>query len=141
MSVELSEKSPVTAVVAAGEPSKLEDPAAATATQRDERAAATQEHPAKSPAEPLAALFSPEAASSFRARWDAIQIGFVDDPKEAVRQADALVDQVMTSLAETFSSERAEVEGQVAPAEQASTENLRIALRRYRSFFQRLLSL
>jgi len=139
MSVELSEKGPVTAVVAAGEPSKLEDPV--TAPQRDERATAKQDRPVNSADEPLAALFSPEAASSFRARWDAIQIGFVDDPKEAVHQADALVDQVMTSLAETFSSERAGLEGQVAATEQASTENLRITLRRYRSFFQRLLSL
>jgi len=58
-----------------------------------------------------------------------------------VRKADELVAQVMKSLAETFSNERAELEGQVDQTEQASTENLRVALRRYRSFFQRLLSL
>ena len=89
----------------------------------------------------LAPLFLPEVSKDFRAHWDAVQIGFVDDPKRAVREADELVAQVMKSLAETFSKERAELEGQVDPAEQASTENLRVALRRYRSFFQRLLSL
>jgi len=97
--------------------------------------------PARSADEQLAPLFLPDAAGSFRARWDAVQIGFVDDPKQAVRKADELVAQVMKSLAETFSNERAELEGQVDQTEQASTENLRVALRRYRSFFQRLLSL
>ncbi|TMH11913.1 MAG: hypothetical protein E6H65_08040 [Betaproteobacteria bacterium] len=80
-------------------------------------------------------------ADDFRARWDAIQISFVDDPKQAVRQADELVAQVMKSLAETFSNARAKFEGNVDEKDTASTENLRVALRRYRSFFQRLLSL
>jgi len=70
-----------------------------------------------------------------------VQIGFVDDPRQAVRQADELVAQVMKSLAETFSSERASLEEQLEQTDSASTENLRVALRRYRSFFQRLLSL
>lgn len=90
--------------------------------------------------EPLAALFMPESAKDFRDQW-AVQISFVDDPKRAVRKADELVAQVMKSLAETFSNERTKLEAQVEQTEQASTENLRIALRRYRSFFQRLLSL
>ena len=92
-------------------------------------------------AEPLAALFVPESAKNFRDQWDAVQISFVDDPKQAVRKADELVAQVMKSLAETFSNERTKLEAQVEQTEQASTENLRIALHRYRSFFQRLLSL
>ena len=91
--------------------------------------------------ERLAPLFLAEPAQAFRDQWDAVQIGFVDDPKQAVRKADELVAQVMKSLAETFSSERTKLEAQVDSTEQASTENLRIALRRYRSFFQRLLSL
>ena len=90
---------------------------------------------------PLAPLFLPDVSKDFRAHWDAVQIGFVDDPKRAVREAEDLVAQVMKSLAETLSKERAMLEGQVDHAEQASTENLRVALRRYRSFFQRLLSL
>lgn len=93
-------------------------------------------------AEPLAALFTPEAAQDFQSRWDAVQIGFVDDPGEAVRKADELVAQVMKSLTESFAHERAHFEGQLGGQEDsASTENMRVALRRYRSFFQRLLSL
>lgn len=91
--------------------------------------------------EPLAPLFLPKEANDFRAAWDAVQIGFVDDPKQAVRKADELVAQVMRTLAETFSNERAKLESQVDQTDDGSTENLRVALRRYRSFFQRLLSL
>jgi hypothetical protein len=97
--------------------------------------------PQVSGVEHLAALFDPDVAGRFRAHWDEVQIGFVDDPRQAVRQADELVAQVMKSLAETFSSERASLEDQLEQTDSASTENLRVALRRYRSFFQRLLSL
>lgn len=86
--------------------------------------------------ENLAPLFIGDVAGGFRARWNVIQQGFVDDPQNAVRAGDELVAQVITSLAETFSKQRAALEG-----EQASTENLRLALRRYRSFFERLLSI
>jgi hypothetical protein len=89
----------------------------------------------------LAPLFAPEAAEDYRSRWDAIQIAFVDDPNLSVRSADELVAQVMKSLAETFSRERTQLEAQFKETEDTSTENLRIALCRYRSFFQRLLSL
>ena len=89
----------------------------------------------------LAPLFLPDVAKEFRSRWDTVQRGFVDDPRQAVRQGDELVVQVMKSLAETFSNERATLEGQVNQSGgTASTETLRIALRRYRSFFERLLS-
>jgi hypothetical protein len=91
--------------------------------------------------EQLAPLFSPDGTSDFQKRWDAVQIAFVDDPRQAVQRADELVAQVMKSLAETFSNERAKLEGQLNAKEGASTENLRVALQRYRSFFQRLLSL
>jgi hypothetical protein len=84
----------------------------------------------------LAPLFSEGAAGDFRARWSVVQQGFVDDPKNAVRQGDELVAQVIKSLAETFANQRAALEG-----EQGSTEDLRLALRRYRSFFDRLLSI
>ncbi len=91
--------------------------------------------------EQLAPLFSPDAAKEFRSRWDGIQSSFVDDPKRAVRQGDELVAQVLKSLTETFSNERSRLEGQLDQSDKASTENLRVALRRYRSFFERLLSL
>lgn len=91
--------------------------------------------------ERLAPLFTPETADDFRARWDSVQISFVDDPCRAVRQADELVGQVMKSLSETFSSEHERFEAQMKQEDGASTENMRMALRRYRSFFQRLLAL
>jgi len=90
--------------------------------------------------EELAALFPPQVAQDFRNRWDAVQIGFVDDPRQAVQHADELVAQVMKSLAESFARQRSTIEGDVG-GNDASTENLRVALHRYRSFFQRLLSL
>ena len=107
------------------------------ARERDER----DRSAASAADDQLAPLFSSDAATEFRTRWDAVQTGFVDDPKEAVRQGDELVAQVMQSLANTFSQERAKLESQLAQPDEASTENLRVALRRYRSFFKRLLSL
>lgn len=89
----------------------------------------------------LAPLFPSEAAEQFRGRWNATQIGFVDDPRQAVQQADELVAQVMRSLAQSFAHERSRLESQMAEGQHASTEDLRVALRRYRSFFERLLRL
>ena len=89
----------------------------------------------------LAPLFLPDIAKAFRSRWDTVQRGFVDNPRQAVRQGDELVGQVMKSLAETFSTERATFESQPDQTDKTSTESLRIALRRHRSFFERLLSL
>ena len=103
------------------------------------RVAQPRPQPEASRDEQLAPLFSADVAQGFRARWDATQIGFVDDPRQAVQQADELVAQVMKSLAQSFADERRQLEAQMK--ETASTENLRVALQRYRSFFQRLLSL
>ncbi|WBY02653.1 hypothetical protein PE066_03690 [Ramlibacter tataouinensis] len=89
----------------------------------------------------LAALFPPQVAADFRQRWDQVQIGFVDDPRRAVQHADELVAQVMKSLAATFAEQRTKIESSLGRGEQADTEDLRVALRGYRSFFQRLLSL
>ena len=86
-------------------------------------------------------VFSPGEAQEFRVRWDAIQAGFVDEPRRAVEQADNLVAGTMKRLAEIFADERSKLEGQLDRGESVvSTENLRLALRRYRSFFGRLLS-
>ena len=85
-------------------------------------------------------LLSDNDLSSFRERWDDVQAGFVDDPKSAVENADRLVDQTMRRLTETFAHERANLETTWSRGEQVSTEDLRVALRRYRSFFNRLLS-
>jgi hypothetical protein len=85
-------------------------------------------------------FFSPEEVKGFRARWDAVQVGFVDDPRQAVEQANGLVEIVMKRLAETFTDERAQLESQWDRRSDVSTEDLRLALRHYRSFFSRLLS-
>jgi hypothetical protein len=86
------------------------------------------------------AIFPGEEAGGFRSRWEAIQTGFVDEPRAAVEQADELVAQVVTRLAEVFSTERQQLEQQWDRGDNISTEDLRIALKRYRAFFDRLLS-
>jgi len=78
--------------------------------------------------------------SGLRSRWDDIQAAFVDDPADCVRKADDLVAEVVDQLTEAFSDARSRMEAQWARGEQASTEDLRQALQRYREFFQRLLA-
>jgi hypothetical protein len=78
--------------------------------------------------------------NELRSRWDAIQVGFVDEPRRAVELADNLVAGTMKRLAEIFTDERSKLEGQWDQGENVSTEDLRLALRHYRSFFSRLLS-
>jgi hypothetical protein len=87
-----------------------------------------------------ASLLSSEATGAYQARWDAVQTAFVDNPRRVVEQADSLVAEVMQRLAEMFAQERAHLERQWDQGGDVSTENLRLALQRYRSFFQRLLS-
>lgn len=86
------------------------------------------------------ALFGGDEAEAFRSRWNGIQAKFVDDPRETVHEADALVAEVMKQLASTFAAERSGLEAQWSRGDDVSTEDLRQALRRYRSFFDRLLS-
>jgi hypothetical protein len=86
-------------------------------------------------------LFDNADADGFRTRWSAIQTGFVDEPRKAVEEADTLVAEVMKRLAEVFATERTRLESQWERSDQVSTEDLRLAMRRYRSFFERLLSL
>ncbi len=85
-------------------------------------------------------LFPDNELNDFRARWDNAQIGFVDEPRAAVEQADSLVATVVKRIAEQFAAERAELEHQWDRGDNVSTEDLRQALRRYRSFFDRLLA-
>ena len=74
-----------------------------------------------------------------RRRWSDVQVSFVDDPRNAVQQAHQLVTQVTTELTETFTRERSGLESQWSGGGEADTEALRVALQRYRSFFNRLL--
>jgi hypothetical protein len=76
----------------------------------------------------------------YRHRWEAVQTGFVDEPRRAVENADALVAEVMADLAKSFAQERGDLEAQWSQGDQVSTEDLRVSLRRYRSFFDRLLT-
>jgi hypothetical protein len=85
-------------------------------------------------------LFRPEDAERYRGRWTAVQGDFVDRPREAVEAADGLVAELMQSLASQFSETRAGLERQWSDSADVSTEDLRVAMTRYRSFFERLLS-
>lgn len=85
-------------------------------------------------------LLGAEEAEVFRSRWQAIQAEFVDDPQDAVHGADALVAEVMQTLATSFSSHKEVLQGQWGRGEEVATEDLRLALQHYRSFFNRLLS-
>jgi hypothetical protein len=86
-------------------------------------------------------LFNNETEQEFRTQWHEIQTSFVDEPRRAVKHADELVAQLMQRLAKSFSDQRTSLERQWEQAETVSTEDLRLALRRYRSFFERLLSI
>jgi hypothetical protein len=85
-------------------------------------------------------LLSTDEAESFRSRWQAIQAEFVDEPRRAAEDADRLVAELMTRLAETFSEERSRLEAAWGQGDEVSTEDLRVAVQRYKSFFNRLLS-
>ena len=85
-------------------------------------------------------LVAPDAVVDFRTRWEVIQQGFVDDPRNAVSEADNLVDDLLKRLSDTFDQQHQELEKQWSDGE-PSTEDLRSALQRYRAFFQRLLTL
>jgi|ERR1044071_2617301 hypothetical protein len=87
------------------------------------------------------ALFEPHVLDQFKERWAEIQTGFVDEPRRAVQQADALVSDVIKRIADSFGRERADLERQWDRGDNVSTEDLRVALQRYRDFFSRLLTL
>jgi hypothetical protein len=85
-------------------------------------------------------LFANDQSERFTSRWQEIQTSFVDQPRDAVAEADSLVADLMQRLAASFSQERERLEAQWDEGDDVSTEDLRVALTRYRSFFDRLLS-
>jgi hypothetical protein len=85
-------------------------------------------------------LFAPSDLSGLRSRWDDVQAGFVDDPRKCVQTADGLVSDTVEQLTNNFSQARSRLEEQWARGEDVSTEDLRLALKRYREFFDRLLA-
>jgi len=106
--------------------------AATAAGAAANRQAAEQERPTP--------MFARDEANDFHQRWVDIQTGFVDEPRQAVERADALVAAAIKRLAESFAQERSTLEQQWARGADVSTEDLRLALRKYRGFFDRLLS-
>lgn len=90
--------------------------------------------------EEQAPLLAGKDAEDFRHRWEHLQAGFVDRPREVVEQADELVGELMQQLSAGFGERRSALEAQWEKGEDVSTEDLRVALTRYRSFFNRLLS-
>ncbi|MFD7015362.1 hypothetical protein [Streptomyces sp. NPDC059928] len=115
----------------------------ATSDREDQRglgqAPADERREAEQPAEEQEPLLG-EEQEEFRARWQKIQSQFVDDPQDSVNAADQLVAETMQALATTFSSHKRDLEGQWHRGEEVPTEDLRVALQKYRSFFNRLLS-
>ncbi|MGZ8600764.1 MAG: hypothetical protein ACXWX6_11275 [Actinomycetota bacterium] len=85
-------------------------------------------------------LLGEDELSGYRTRWESVQVRFVDDPRGTVKEADTLVADLMQRLAQTFADERASLESQWEQGTDASTEDLRVAMQRYRSFFTRLLA-
>jgi hypothetical protein len=91
--------------------------------------------------EEIVPLFEEDAARKFRSRWLVIQSKFVDDPSDSVKQADDLVADVIKNVTMNFANRRVALEKQWNGGDNTSTEDLRIALKQYRSFFDRLLTL
>ncbi len=140
-------ESAVADINASQSPSTVTPAGATSSMGADVTASQAQDVPAAaSPAAPSdastngAPLLSEELSTTFQRRWKEVQTRFVDEPRGAVEDADGLVANLMQQLAEGFAQERERLEAQWGRGEDISTEDLRVALQRYRSFFQRLLS-
>ncbi|MBV8845889.1 MAG: hypothetical protein JO307_24020 [Bryobacterales bacterium] len=112
-----------------------------TAALLDDRGTADRAPVAGTPNQIAPALFAGDEASNFRSQWEKIQIHFVDQPRESVQQADELVAQAIKRLTEMFAHERDKLEREWDRGDNVSTEDLRVALQRYRAFFDRLLNI
>lgn len=110
------------------------------AQERPSEARSFDSDAGESPRSEGAPLFPGNEAEAMRGRWTEIQAAFVDEPRRAVEQADGLVAEAIKKLAEMFAAERDRLEGQWDRGDDVSTEDLRQALQRYRSFFTRLLA-
>jgi hypothetical protein len=124
----------------AGEGVATEIPAGGETPERADDTRATADDTRATADDTPERLFPEQEQDDFQRRWEQIQTGFVDDPRHTVEEADELVASVMQRLADGFAQERERLEGQWDRGEDVSTEDLRVALQRYRSFFRRLLS-
>ena len=111
------------------------------AEMRTEERAPEKMTPTDNATEELVPLFEGDATKKFRTRWLAIQSKFVDDPRDSVKQADDLVADIIKNVTMNFADRRISLEKQWNSGENVSTEDMRVALKRYRSFFERLLTL
>jgi hypothetical protein len=100
----------------------------------------TNEQSATATAEERSPLLPADQAADFQGRWSELQTNFVDEPRRSVQEGDSLVAELMQQLAHSFAEERQTLEAQWDRGDDVSTEDLRVALQRYRSFFDRLLS-
>jgi hypothetical protein len=110
-----------------------------TASDREAHTEARAPAGTRTDDEPRERLVSADHAAAYGSRWDAVKGTFVDEPREAVAQADALVGEVLDELETLFREQRRQIERSL-DSDETSTEELRIALGRYRSFFDRLLA-
>ena len=114
-----------------------------SAQEQDQQQGQTQQDPQailQPEPEPMnQPLLAADDGERFKERWEQIQVRFVDEPQASVKEADALVSELMQRLADTFAQERGRLEARWERGEEASTEDLRQALQQYRSFFRRLL--
>jgi len=97
--------------------------------------------PEPAPSESRESFLPPDAVQEFRSRWSDIQNNFVDEPRRSVEEADKLVATAIQRIAEVFSERRTKLEDQWSRGDEVSTEDLRLSLQQYRSFFSRLLSI
>jgi hypothetical protein len=135
------------------EPAVSADPTNASAAPADPSTASGESAPSGGPPAPSAedssvqressteeVLFADDDLAELRARWASVQASFVDDPKDCVQTADVLVSDLVERLTNGFAHARSRLEEQWARGEEASTEDLRVALMHYREFFERLLA-
>lgn len=124
-----------------GVPSTGESTSAEDATTAEPHAGDVKAQQPASRDDSQAPLFAAEEGDRLRGEWEAVQAAFVDDPRAAVQRAGALVSEVVQNLTESFTTAQSRLEQQWSQGEDVSTEDLRQALHRYRSFFERLLRL
>jgi hypothetical protein len=123
------------------EPTERSEPVERQVEPRTDQRASENRAPVDTVNEQLEPLFEEESARKFRSRWQVIQGKFVDDPRDSVKQADDLVADIIKSVTMSFADRRIALEKQWNSGEDISTEDMRQALKRYRSFFERLLTL
>jgi len=135
--------SPAEVSVPVAEEPQIEDEST-TVTREPEPAAndieAIEAEPPKPESSTGEMLFAGDDVADLRSRWAGVQAAFVDNPKECVQEADHLVSDVVEQLTTGFAEARSRLEERWSRGQEASTEDLRVALMSYREFFDRLLA-